>query len=91
MLLEAGSNKDLQGNDGYTALIFSCENGHVEVARMLLEAAADMNMTTHADGDSCTALLCAHKEGDMEVARLLLQASADMNLTRRLLLCRDFP
>ena len=46
ILLAAGADKDLQGdNRGTTPLISACEGGHIEVVRILLESAVDINMS----------------------------------------------
>eukprot|EP00439_Symbiodinium_sp_Y106_P023855 s1984_g2.t3 len=77
LLLEAGADKDLADNDGYTPLISASSRGHVEIARLLLEAGANKDMAT---SDGATALMFASGRGDVEVARLLLQAGADPDL-----------
>ena len=51
-----------------TALMLAADNGHLEVARLLLEAGADKNC---CDDDGMTALLLAADKGHLEVAHLL--------------------
>ena len=70
MLLEAGADKDLQGDDGYAALMSACEGGHIEVARMLSEAGADANM---ANQGGHTALDCECFCSHFDILPLLAQ------------------
>ncbi|KZP10605.1 ankyrin [Athelia psychrophila] len=50
--------------------------GHVEVAKLLLGAGADVNA---AGGQYTTALITASARGHVELAKLLLGAGADVN------------
>ena len=43
--------------DGFTPLIMASQNGHWEVARMLLEAKADINMKNNVSKSSLFRLL----------------------------------
>ena len=61
-------------SNGTTALVWAAGAGHIEVARLLLEAGADEDM---ASTFGATALRCAAEEGHVAVARLLLEAGAD--------------
>ncbi|CAK9116812.1 unnamed protein product [Durusdinium trenchii] len=65
--------------DGLTALMLAAANGHVEVARLLLNAGADKDLQ---DKKGSTALILAAQQGHAEAARLLLQAGADKALER---------
>ncbi|CAE7256857.1 unnamed protein product, partial [Symbiodinium sp. KB8] len=62
---------------GSRPLLMASARGHVEVARLLLEAGEDSNL---ADNDGFTALMAARQDGYAEVASLLLEAGADRNL-----------
>ena len=57
-----------------TPLLEACHSGHLEVARLLLEANADKDKAMH---DGATPLFLAATTGHLESARLLLQANAD--------------
>ncbi|CAE7852144.1 ANKRD17 [Symbiodinium microadriaticum] len=57
-------------------LLIACRQGHLEVARLLLEAKADKDKATK---NNATALFFAAQQGHLEVARLLLEAKADKN------------
>src|SRR5262249_46108381 len=59
-----------------TPLICAVEKGHVDVARDLLRALADVNARDHAN-DGHTAIGLAAREGSVEMVRTLLAAGAD--------------
>ena len=61
----------------YSDLLHAAGNGHLEMARLLLEAGADKEQH---DDEGPTALLLAAEKGHVEIARLLLEAGAS---TRR--------
>ena len=42
-MLAAGAEVDATDRDGWTALILSALNGHVEVARLLVDSRADIH------------------------------------------------
>ena len=60
LLLESGADKDLASNDGATALIMACYNGHLEVVRLLLESGTRKDLATN---DGVTALFLASQNG----------------------------
>ena len=64
-------------DDEYTALMYAAQDGHVEVARLLLERAADPNLATTDDG--VTALILAADEGRLEIVQLLVSFGADLS------------
>ena len=77
LLLEAGAKQDqLQNYSDNTALMLAAENGHVEIARLLLDAGADKNLQNERDS---TALMLAARNGHVEIARQLLKAGADID------------
>jgi ankyrin repeat protein len=57
-----------------TPLHVALRQGHVEVARVLLEHGAG---TEARDGRGCTPLLCASRFGQVELARVLLEHAAE--------------
>ena len=65
-----------QDNDGWTALMLAAQNGHEQVARVLLEAGAVVGAQNN---DGSTALMHAARNGHEQVARVLLEAGADRN------------
>ena len=46
LLLEKGANANAEKNNGYTALMISCQKGHELCARALLEAGARKHLKT---------------------------------------------
>lgn len=44
VLLACGAEVDTQDRDGYTALMCACEQGHAEIARLLLERGCDRHL-----------------------------------------------
>ena len=71
------ANKNLATNNGNNALYAASEQGHVEVARRLLDAGADKNV---AANNGNTSLIAASSLAHLEVVRLLLDAAADADL-----------
>ena len=57
-------------------LLIASERGHLEVARLLLDAKANIDK---AKNDGTTPLLIAAENGHLEVARLLLDAKANID------------
>ena len=66
------------GMDGWMLLLRVCFEGHVDLARGLLDRHADMH-ARKADG--WNALICASVEGHVAVATLLLDRGANVNAT----------
>lgn len=54
---------------GQTSLMLAVSHGNADMARMLLEAGADINIQ---DEDGSTALMCAAEHGRGDIVRLLL-------------------
>ena len=54
----------------------ACQNGHVDVARMLIEKDADVGQADKNDG--ATPLFMACQTGHVDVARLLIEKDADV-------------
>jgi hypothetical protein len=61
--------------DGWTALMCAAQNGHEQVALVLLEAKADPNQAKH---DGWTALMAAALKGQEQCARVLFEAGATL-------------
>lgn len=78
-LIAAGANPNDIAGDGRSALVLATFAGHPAVARVLIEAGADVQ----AAGAGYSALHAAVLRGDLETARLLLTrgAAADATLT----------
>ena len=58
------------------SLILAAESGHLDMVRLLIETAADVNA---ARIDGYTALMCAAQNGHTDCAKLLIEAGATVN------------
>ena len=77
--MEHGVNVNAAMTDGgTTALMWACEEGHLEIVRCLVEHGANLNAATTDGG--MTALMWACEMGHMDIVRLLLQHGADQQL-----------
>ncbi len=76
LLIQAGADIDLPGEEGQTPLILAAAWSGPEVLQALLAAQAD---TTARDDEGRTALMRACLEGRPEMAAMLLEAGADAN------------
>jgi ankyrin repeat protein len=65
------------GGGGLTPLVFAAREGHLEVARALLEGGAKVNETTNY---GWTALLTAVNNRHYQLAKLLIEHGADVNI-----------
>eukprot|EP00757_Euglenozoa_sp_SAG-D1_P016959 gene16959-22868_t len=70
MLLQAGADIQAKNQDGYTALMRACANGHSNVVETLLRAGADIQAKTQR---GWTALMRACANGHSNVVEMLLQ------------------
>lgn len=61
---------------GLTPLLYAARDGHVESAKLLLDAGADINKV---EANGITPLLMAIANNQMEVAHLLIERKADIN------------
>jgi len=73
--VKAGVNVNFKSNDdsGRTDLIWSSINGHLEMAKFLIEKGADVNTMNNLGQ---TALTFASRKGHVEIMKLLRQAGA---------------
>ena len=80
--LAEGADINRQSDNGYTALMWACSwayrPGYSDVAKYLIEAAADVNIRAN---DSTTAVLEA-AEGSKEISLMLLDKGADITACR---------
>lgn len=60
ILLDAGANIDIQGEDGWTALHYAADKGHTELYRYLLEQGADRSIAS--DGKNVSLKFAANKD-----------------------------
>ncbi|MCR5256668.1 MAG: ankyrin repeat domain-containing protein [Desulfovibrio sp.] len=71
--LDAGCYPDPDGRRYIRSLMVACRDGHANLARMLLDAGAELNLTD----DERTALMFSASRGDAELVRMLLERGAD--------------
>jgi hypothetical protein len=77
-LLRSGAQVDIIAEDrGSTALIDSAMGRHKDVIKALIEAGADVNVTSK---DGQTALIIVVGAGDEEIVEMLVKAGADPDL-----------
>ena len=78
LLLGAGEDPNHYDRNGYTALTWAAQNGHVEACRALVDGGAGINPQSK---EGLTPLLVAVAQGHREVIKYLLyEANADQNL-----------
>ena len=73
-----GGRSDINAMGGLTALMFAAREGHLDVARVLVAAGADVDKVSGAD--SLSALTMAIVNGRLDIAKLLLDAGTNPNL-----------
>ncbi|HET9272543.1 MAG TPA: ankyrin repeat domain-containing protein [Vicinamibacterales bacterium] len=73
-LPDRGRRAEVKG--GMTPLLYAARDGHVESARLLVAAGADLEL---GDGNAIRPLLMAALNGQIEVARLLIERGANVN------------
>ena len=71
-------NEQIGNQGGFTALHFAAREGHIKVARQLVDGGAEINHLT--EGDQSSPLLVAVINGNYDLARMLLEHGADPNL-----------
>ena len=77
-----GADANAATASGRTPLHFAAEDGHVEVARLLLDAGADVNAATALGRTALHS--AAHYCGSVDLVRLLLDRGADVNASTSL-------
>jgi ankyrin repeat protein len=77
LLLDQGTNPNLQNTAGQTALMWASYHSHIDMVWLLLDYGADSNLQ---DKRGQTALMFASRLGHTDVVRELLDRGADLNL-----------
>ena len=76
--LRSGLGSDPTEMGGFTALHFAARQGHLDAARALVEAGANVNLPSASDRDS--ALTIATINANFDIGKFLLDHGADPNL-----------
>lgn len=78
-MIAAGQSVDVRDNSGKTALMRAAEGGHMEAAKVLIAAGADVSASV-SDEDSirygCNPVIFAAESGNAELVELLVDAGA---------------
>lgn len=77
MLIQAGAHLNHATSDGATPLMVATRNGHVSIAKVLLDAGASAIQSHATDGS--TPLCMAIEQGNVVMARTLVAAGADVH------------
>lgn len=75
--LNSGGDVNAKNPYGGTAIMFASRAGHVEIAKLLLDAGADVNV--HGNYAGTTALMWASQYESKEIVKLLIEAHAEIN------------
>ena len=75
ILLNAGADPNIQGDQGLTPLIIASDDNNIELVKMLLGKGAKPNLK---EGVSNTALYYAIKRGNIEIVKMLLEKGANI-------------
>lgn len=75
--IQSGGDVDAKNPHGGTAIMFAARAGHVEIAQLLIDAGADLNV--HGNYAGTTALIWAAQYGPAEIVRLFIQGKAEIN------------
>ena len=74
LLQRGGADPNHRDRDGWSAIHWAAEEGHLDIVRMLLESGANPNAVSSF---GTPPLHCAANGGHVSIARLLLQKGAD--------------
>ena len=76
LLLQYKAASDFANSKGTTALMRSCQEGHVQISKCLIQADVDVNRKNH---EGMNALMLASQRGHSEIVFLLVKAGASMD------------
>ncbi len=75
--LEAGGNVNTLNPYGGSALLFAARGGYTDIAKLLLEYKADVNI--HGSYAGTTALMWAAQHGSTDIVKLLMDTNVEIN------------
>ena len=81
VLLSHGVDVNAANSSGQTALFNACYGNHAEVARLCLEAGADVGRLRGAGGNTPLAIAC--QRNNVEAALVCIEFGSDVNLANR--------
>ena len=81
-LLSEGADVNFADGEGWSALHYAAAKGRAEVARILIDAGADLKAQSSKVGRTPLHLACDEERG-FDVALMLIEAGADMNAMNR--------
>lgn len=75
--IELNLQTQINDKEGMTALMMSCADGHIEIAKLLIDYGAKVNLT---DNEGAAALMYASERGYIDIVKLLVDNGAEINL-----------
>ena len=79
LLIEAGTDLNILGPEGKTALHFAAWNDHASIIKIMIEQGANVDLN-FKDSDGKAALHLAAYQGHISVVQTLLDAKADLDI-----------
>lgn len=77
-MIAAGADINKKDFNGYTPLMTACHYNHIEIAKILISADADLNVQENSYGYTPLILVCQYKYHDL--AKYLISKGADINI-----------
>lgn len=77
-LVKSGADINAQDDKNRTALMYACENGHLEAVQYLVENGATINIWGGFESHDVPLLLASYN-GHLEIVKYLLEKGADIN------------
>ena len=78
MIINRGADLNQATNQGFTPLYIGCQEGHLEIVRLLIGGGADIDKPNDR---GCTPLYIGCFEGHLEIVRSLIKGGADIDKT----------
>jgi ankyrin repeat protein len=75
--IENGADVNCKDNDGWTPLMWSSNNGHLEIVNVLIENGTDVNCKSNYGSSP---LICSSYKGYLEIVKVLIENGADWNI-----------